>query len=145
MFGVWDRVFVHIVWATWERLPLLENHQVRRAVHASIAAKSNELRCEVHAVGGVEDHVHMLTRLHRTVALADLVRDVKGISSHLANHEHQLQPPLRWQRGYAVLSVSPKFVHQVRQYILTQEQHHRHGSEIEALERLAPPEPHERD
>jgi len=138
MFGVWDRIFVHIIWSTWDRLPLVENEEVKRAVYACIAAKCSQLRCRALAVGGVQDHVHLLSKLHRTVALAELVGEVKGSSSHMANHKYRLETPLRWQRGYAALSVSPHLVEKVRVYIQNQSKHHANGTELPALEQLSP-------
>jgi hypothetical protein len=70
-----------------------------------------------------------------------LIQSVKGVSSHLANHEYQLEPPLKWQGGYGALSVSPKFVERVRQYILDQQEHHSQKNEISALERTESDEP----
>jgi REP element-mobilizing transposase RayT len=139
MYRVFNRVHVHFVWATWDRLPLLVDEAVRRAVHACIAAQCKELSCEPLAVGGVEDHVHLLAGLYQTVAMSDLVGDVKGASSHLANHEYRVDPELRWQRGYSAVSVSPSAVGRVRSYILSQPEHHRDRSLIDTLEDLGAP------
>ena len=123
MFGVSDRVFVHVIWSTWDRLPLIETEEIKRALCACIAAKCSQLKCRALAVGGVQDHLHLLAQLHRTMALADLVGEVKGSSSHMVNHSYHLETPFRWQRGYAALSVSPHEVRKVRAYILNQSQH----------------------
>ena len=139
MYRVFNRVHVHFVWATWDRLPLLIDESVRRAVHACIAAKCKELCCEPLAVGGIEDHVHLLADLYQTVAMSDLIGDVKGASSHMANREHRVVPKLRWQRGYSAVSVSPSGVDRVRRYILSQSEHHRDHSLIDRLEDLGDP------
>jgi len=136
MYRVFNRVHVHFVWATWDRLPLLVDEAVRRAVHACIAAKCKELGCEPLAVGGVEDHVHLLARLYQTVAMSDLIGDVKGASSHMANREYRVDPELRWQRGYSAVSVSPGGIDRVKSYIVSQPEHHRDRSLIGTLEDL---------
>jgi putative transposase len=140
MYGVYERVFVHIVWSTWDRLPQLADKEAKRAVYCCVAAKCKELSCEALDVGGIEDHVHLLAKLHRTVALADLVRNVKGSSSHLVNHEYLLESDLRWRRGYGAFSVSPNAVDTVRKYICNQASHHANNTTlIETLERTHEP------
>jgi hypothetical protein len=91
------------------------------------------LRSEIIAVGGIEYHVHVLLRLPATVALATLVKQLKGSSSHLANHEI-LPRGFKWQGGYGASSVSRRAVPRVRDYILRQEDHHRDGSIYPAAE-----------
>lgn len=139
MYGVYEEVFVHIVWSTWDRLPLLDNERVKEAVYCCVAAKCREMKCNALAVGGIEDHVHLLTKLHRTIALADLVRDVKGSSSHMVNHEYRLDSELRWQRGYGAVSVSPKGVETIKKYILNQALHHFDNTSSDILERTWEP------
>ncbi len=84
-------------------------------------------RAEIIAIGGVEDHVHVLLRLPATRSIADLVKQLKGSSSHLANHE-VLPRGFKWQGGYSASSVSPHYVRRVRDYVLNQEEHHRAGT-----------------
>ena len=91
MRHVQNAVFVHLVWATWDRLPLLTG-AVEREAHRAIKAKCGELGAEVLAIGGVEDHVHLLVRPLAMLAVADLVKHVKGASAHLvAQHLHPNQ------------------------------------------------------
>jgi REP element-mobilizing transposase RayT len=116
-------VFVHFVWATWDRLPLLES-EIKQAIYRAIGAKCEELRADVIAIGGVEDHIHLLVRLPATLAVADLVKHVKGASSHLANFRVPDGGSFRWQGGYAAFSVSPEDLQSVITYIANQRQHH---------------------
>jgi REP-associated tyrosine transposase len=69
--------YVHIVWSTWDRLPLLSG-EIERRVHRAIAAKCTELGSELVALGGVEDHVHLLIGLPATISRAQFVGAVKG-------------------------------------------------------------------
>jgi REP element-mobilizing transposase RayT len=59
---------LHLVWSTWDRLPLLEE-QYAREVYWVIGAKCAELRAESIAIGGIEDHVHFLWHFQRHSAL----------------------------------------------------------------------------
>ncbi|HEY0015371.1 MAG TPA: transposase [Longimicrobium sp.] len=84
-------------------------------------------QAEIIAIGGIEDHVHVLLRLPATVAIATLVKQLKGSSSHLANHE-VLPRGFKWQGGYSASSVSRRVLPIVRNYVLRQEEHHRDGT-----------------
>ena len=89
--------------------------------------KAARLKAEILAIGGIEDHVHVLLKLPATVAIATLVKQLKGSSSHLANHE-VLPRGLKWQGGYSASSVSRRALHIVRDYVQRQEEHHRDGT-----------------
>ncbi len=127
-------VFLHLVWATWDRLPLL-TEEVVREVYRAISAKCAELGAPVVALGGVEDHVHLLVELPATVCIADLVGQVKGASAHLVTHRLAPGTFFKWQGAYAALSVGPQSVAQVKQYIARQREHHAEGSLIADWER----------
>jgi putative transposase len=120
-------VFVHLVWATWDRLPFL-TPEVEREVHRAIGAECDELGAQVVAIGGVEDHVHLLARLPATLSIADLVKHAKGASSHLVTHGLGPGQVFKWQGAYGAVSVSPHEVSQVSDYIARQKEHHATGS-----------------
>ena len=122
-------LFAHFVWGTWDRLPLLVG-ETRRRVYHSIQATCVALGAEVLALGGVEDHVHLLTRLPTTLAPTELVKRVKGASSHLATHEVAPDRFFKWQGSYAAFSAGRDELDRLRAYIAHQEEHHRLGSLI---------------
>ncbi len=82
MRSPYTQLYLHIVWATWDWLPLI-TEQVRPRLYAAIAGKCRELKCVPLAIGGIADHVHLLVRLHTTVAVATLAKEVKGASGHI--------------------------------------------------------------
>jgi putative transposase len=122
-------IFIHLVWGTWDRLPLLSS-EIEQGVYRAISAKCAELGVQIVTIGGVEDHIHLLIRLPATLRIADLVKEIKGASSHLATHGPSLAPSqiFKWQGAYAAFSVSPRQVLQVRDYIARQKEHHLAGS-----------------
>ena len=73
-----------------------------------------------------------LTCIPTTVSVAQLVKQVKGSSSHLVSQ--RLRTPFKWQGGYGAFTVSPRHVPKVRDYVLTQERHHADGSTHPMLE-----------
>ena len=120
-------VYVHLIWATWDRLPLLDE-PIEREVYRAIEAKATELNAETLAIGGVEDHVHLLVRLPATITIADLVQQVKGASAHLVTHELRPGEFFQWQGAYAAFSVSQRQIKTAKAYIAQQKEHHADGS-----------------
>jgi REP element-mobilizing transposase RayT len=93
-----------------------------------------KLECDVIAFGGVADHVHLLVRFPTTISIADLVKQVKGSSSHLVSR--RLREPFKWQGRYGAFTVSPSHVPKIRDYVLNQEKHHADGSVHPMLEMI---------
>src|SRR6202012_2844782 len=83
-----------------------------------------ELDCFPTLVGGVEDHVHMLARLARTVPQSEWVKELKRISNHWLKEKGSDYSDFEWQGGYAVFSVSQSNLETVKQYIADQKEHH---------------------
>ena len=106
-------VYVHVVWGTHRR-----RRQITAAIeadlHRVVQAKALELGCEACAIGGTEDHLHLLARLHPAVPLARLVAQVKGGSSHFLSHQSPAGRAFQWQSGYGGFSIAPSNVPAVR-------------------------------
>ncbi len=126
----YTQLYLHLVWATWDRAPLI-TPEIRSPIYACIKAKCVEMKADALAIGGTEDHVHLLVRFPATVSVADLVKHVKGASSHLVNHRlYGGSQAFRWQGAYGAFTLAKANVEQVREYILNQEHHHSSGSAI---------------
>lgn len=76
------------------------------------------------AIGGVTDHVHLLVGLRATHTLADVLREIKSVSSAWVHEEIGVHS-FAWQEGYGAFTVSPSQLGNVRTYIQEQEEHHR--------------------
>jgi putative transposase len=123
MRSPYTQLYVHCVWSTWDRLPLV-TPQLEKRVYGCIIEKCHELKCEVIAVGGVEDHVHLLVRFPSALAIATLIGEVKGSSSHLMTH--QINPGIffRWQGAYGAFTLPKDAIRTVTEYINNQKMHH---------------------
>jgi len=117
-------LYVHCVWGTWDRLPLLSAER-KAAVYDCIQAECTALKSEVIAIGGIENHVHVLARIPAALSVAELVKQIKGASSHLVTHQLSPGEFFKWQGAYAAFSLSKAEVPRIRDYILRQEEHHR--------------------
>lgn len=122
------RLFYHFVWATWDRLPLLEG-PIEGHAYALIRQQCEKMGCDLRAINGMPDHVHLLVTIPRTLCIADFIEAVKGCSSRALNEAHASEDwAFKWQGGYGVLTVSPTDVRKVAAYIRNQKQHHANGT-----------------
>jgi REP element-mobilizing transposase RayT len=117
------RLYLHLVWATWDRLPLI-TPEIERRLYRCIESEAQQQGCKVLALNGVADHVHLVVSFPATIAIADLVKQVKGVSSHFVNEV--LAPPVqfKWQGSYGAFTVSRWDVDKVVQYVKRQKEHH---------------------
>ena len=114
---------LHIVYSTKNRLPLIREDW-RERLHSYLGGIVRGMKAVLIAIGGIEDHVHALVGL-RSVHRPDyFIRDLKADSSAWVHDE--LKKKFAWQKGFAAFSVSPTAVESVKQYVLNQEEHHRH-------------------
>jgi putative transposase len=115
---------VHVVCSTKNREPWLDG-EMRPRLFAYIGGVLRNHDCALMSAGGVEDHVHLLVSLGRTVALADVVRVIKSNSSGWIHEEFPALAAFQWQAGYGAFSVSQSNVDAVKAYLANQEAHHR--------------------
>ncbi|OGO16168.1 MAG: transposase [Chloroflexi bacterium RBG_16_48_8] len=120
------QLYIHLVWSTWDRLPLI-NEAYQPRLFTAIAKKCRQLNCEPIAIGGIEDHIHLLVRINPAISIADLVKGVKGSSSHLMSHEITPDDFFKWQGGYGAFTVSKDDLQKICAYINNQKVHHREG------------------
>jgi putative transposase len=124
MLHAYVKMFIHVVWATKDREKLLTK-EVRRLVREHLAnyASDNDIRFE--AVNVQSDHVHALLNLQSEQRVGDIVKLLKGESSHWINERDLISRKFSWQRGYGAFSISPSHYEIVKTYIMNQEEHHR--------------------
>jgi len=116
-------VYLHLIFSTKERRPVLRDPVMRASLHSYLGAISKQLGCTPIITGGVEDHVHLLARFGRTITQAEWVKELKRVSSLWLKKEHEMRH-FEWQGGYADFSVSQSNLQKVRDYIANQNRHH---------------------
>jgi putative transposase len=117
------QLYLHCVWGTWDRLPLVTK-DIQEIIYAAIAKQCSDLKCTVIAIGGVADHIHLLTNFPPSLTVSELIGKVKGSSSHLITHEIKTNSLFKWQGGYGAFTVSSQNLQQVGNYIKNQATHH---------------------
>ena len=112
---------IHVVFSTKERCKTI-SAEFQPKIWGYAAGICKRQGIFVHAIGGTEDHVHLLIQVPPVMALAKAVVTIKSNSSRWANEEGH---KLAWQQGYGAFSVSASIVPTVARYIQNQEAHHR--------------------
>lgn len=123
-----SRIYLHIVFSTKDRQPVLGDSQLRKSLYAFIAGAMKQLDCIPVEIGGVEDHIHILCLLPRIKTVADVVKETKRVSTNWLKEQSLTLQNFHWQGGYGVFSVSQSNVNAVIEYVRNQEEHHREVS-----------------
>ncbi len=133
MRGSLIELYVHLVWGTWNRCACI-TPDIEETVYSAIVAKCTEHRCAVLAIGGTFDHVHVLVRAAAKLDIPAMVRDAKGMSSHLISSQIKPETFFRWQGGYGAFSVDSRSIDRVIAYIKNKKMHHADRTESAYLE-----------
>jgi len=116
----------HIIFATKHRKPSIAAAW-RDRLYEYLGGTVRGLQGIPEAIGGVDDHVHLLVALRATHTLADFVRELKKAATAWMK-DQKLDLQFAWQEGYAAFTVSPTARGGVRTYIANQPDHHRRKS-----------------
>jgi REP element-mobilizing transposase RayT len=119
----YNKIWIHAIWSTKDRKPLI-HPTVETKIHQFIAEQLREQGCPVRIINGMPDHIHCLFLLSPQKSIAEVVKQIKGSSSHFINQNNLISDKFSWQTGYAAYSVSESVVDKVFQYIKNQKQHH---------------------
>ena len=129
------RLHYHLVWATYQREPLL-TEPIEQQVYGTILNKSKDLNCIVHAIGGIDDHIHIAISIPPKLSVAETVGQFKGASAYYINHLPQAADRFRWQGGYGALTFGERSMKTIVNYVKRQREHHRQQTTIDLYERV---------
>jgi putative transposase len=120
-----SKVLVHLVFSTKHRTRSLTS-ELRAELYPYLGSILRDQGCVPVQIGGVEDHIHLLLGMSRTMTLAHIVEKVKIPATKWLKSKGLLD--FSWQNGYGVFSVGHREMDQVVNYIRSQEEHHKHVS-----------------
>jgi|GEM_PF-180663 len=112
----------HLVFSTKDREPWI-TPDWRDRLHGYLGGIVNGLGGIPLAIGGTENHVHLLVGFRSSHRVDYFLRDLKADSTAWVHRE--IYPQFSWQRGYAAFAVSPSDILNVKRYVVSQEEHHR--------------------
>jgi putative transposase len=122
------QIYVHVVFSTKDRQPILTDPDFRSRVYAYMVGICKNQDSPSLLIGGVADHVHLLLRLSKTHDLSGLIRDLKRDTTNWIKLERPTLHDFHWQQGYGAFSISPVHVDPLKIYIANQEEHHKKES-----------------
>jgi REP element-mobilizing transposase RayT len=119
------KTLVHTAFSTKDRRPFLRDKPLREELHPYMGGILANHGCQPLILGGVEDHVHILSTLSRTCEPSEMVKEVKRGSSIWLKSKGPDLGDFTWQNGYGIFFIGFSQVEVVRKYIADQENHHR--------------------
>jgi len=117
------RAYVHIVFSTKHRLPLI-NSKIEPELHRYIGGICKRMEFQPLIVGGYTDHIHILCTLSKKTPLSNLLEEVKSHSSKWMKTKDEQFKNFYWQDGYGAFSISHTHIEQTKRYIENQHAHH---------------------
>jgi len=133
--GTYTQILYQIIFTTKMRERTLTKEH-RPELFKCIWGILQNKNCHTYRINGVEDHVHIVTHLHPTIALSGLVKDIKlGTTSFIK--EKGIFPNFQgWQNGYGAFTYSIKAKDDLIRYVINQEAHHHVKTFREEFEEL---------
>jgi putative transposase len=122
-----NKIWIHAIWATKERRPFI-HHSIEPMLYSFISEQLREQGCLPRIINGMPDHIHCLFLLNPKKSIAEVIKQIKGSSSHFINQSTLIEGKFAWQNGYAAYSVSESVLEKVFRYISTQKLHHQKKS-----------------
>jgi putative transposase len=134
--STYTRILYQIVFSTKNRERTLKTKEKRTELFKYMWGVLEKKKCHLYRLNGVEDHIHIATHLHPTIALSSLIKDLKlATSSHIKKTD--LFPYFNgWQVGYGAFTYSNKDKDALIEYVKNQEEHHKTVSYIDELKAL---------
>ena len=118
-----NRIWIHSVWSTKDRFPFLDTK--KKIIIDKLYNLFQKQECSIQIINGTTDHIHCLYLLNPNKSNSEILKTVKGSSSHWINQNDIFKAKFSWQVGFASFSVSESIMPKVKKYIIKQEEHHK--------------------
>ena len=118
-------ILLHIVFSTKDRTQWMTDQKINKDLYAYMATILANIDSPAILINGVDDHVHILCNLSRTLSVMKLVEKVKTEPSKWMKKQGAQYRDFYWQNGYGAFSVSESKSEEVRRYIGDQQEHHK--------------------
>jgi putative transposase len=121
--STYTQILYQIVFSTKNREQTLEAEN-RKELFKYIFGILKNNKCHLYQIGGVNDHLHIITHLHPSVALSDLIKDIKLASTKYIKSANLFPHFNGWQDGYGAFTYSIDAKQNLVNYVKNQEEHH---------------------
>ncbi len=122
--GTYTRILYQIVFQTWHWEPTLTESK-RERLFSFISGILMKKKCFVLQVGGVENHIHIITHVHPNIAVSQLVKDIKLSSVNFIRTEKLFSHFRGWNEGFGAFTYSLEAEKNLIKYVLDQKEHHK--------------------
>jgi REP element-mobilizing transposase RayT len=122
--GSFTSIIYQIVFATKYRRPVLVEKN-RDELFKYISGILKNKKCHLYQIGGVEDHIHILTHIHQEQSLAALVKDIKVASNKYIHEKKLFERFTEWQEGYGAFTYAERDKNRLINYVANQVEHHK--------------------
>ena len=123
MANTYTQIYIQIVFAVRGRpnlIPKTHKEELHKYISGIIRNKKQKLI----AINSMPNHVHIFVGMKPSIALSDLVRDIKNNSSAFINGKKWVRGKFNWQEGFGAFSYGHSQIDRVVKYIQNQEKHH---------------------
>lgn len=122
--STYTQILYQIVFSTKNREHTLVRDK-QKELYQYIWGILKNKRCHLYQIGGITDHIHILTHLHPNIALSSLIKDIKLSSNEYVKKQNLFPDFKGWQEGYGAFTYSIKDKNNLINYIKKQEEHHK--------------------
>ena len=133
--STYTQIIYQIVFSTHNWVPALKANG-REELYRYIAGIIKNKNCHLYQIGGIEDHIHIITHLHPSVSLSSLVKDIKLAATEYIKKMKLFPGFTGWQDGYGGFTYSISAKDNLIEYVRNQEAHHKKLSSREEYLRL---------
>lgn len=124
MAHTFSQIYIQTVFAVSERASLIRS-EFKEDLYKYITGTVKNNGHKLISINGMPDHIHILIGMKPSMALSDLVRDIKSNSSNFINENKWVRGRFSWQEGYGAFSYGHSQLTSIINYIRNQEHHHR--------------------
>ncbi len=119
----YTNILIHYIFSTKNREKCISNElQERLWPYMGGIARENKMKAL--AIGGIEDHIHLLILIPAKLSIAKAIQLIKGGASVWVHDTFTNFKNFKWQEGYGAFSVSISHIEDTVAYINTQKEHH---------------------
>jgi putative transposase len=122
--GSYTNIIYQIVFATKHRVPCLEANN-REHLFKYMAGILKNKKCHPYQIGGVEDHIHILSHIHPEQSLSSLIKNIKVSSNNYIKENNLFQNFTEWQIGYGAFTYAEQDKNRMINYVANQVEHHK--------------------
>ena len=119
-----NKIWIHAIFSTKDWLPLI-NSLVESKIYGFLKEELIKMDCPVRIINGMPNHIDLLFLQDPKKSILEILKQIKGSSSHWINEQDIIKEKFAWQVGYAAYSVSESQMDKVYHYIFKQKEHHK--------------------